>query len=496
MKSFLSEANRLEAMAYEPSAGEIIRIFQSETGEIRAGAGPVGARRAVLLAAALFVSLIVIACSFRVDRVVTSIFGQMVTIEPTVVMQPFDQSIIKTINVDEGERVKKGQLLATLDQTFAASNVDALRLQIASLNPEIARCEAELAQRPFVYVPGSGPGEAQYAALQNSYYQQRRAAYDAQVKSYNAQIAQYKDTIRELTNDGSRYSDRAKIAQAEQNMQSDLKNSLAFSKLELLQATDNTTEMKRNMEADQNNIPVTQDQVKSTQEMLDNYIQQWRAQTSQELVTARNARDAAQQQLLAALKHLDVVHFYAPDDAIVLRVAKLSVGSVLQPGDDFIELAMLRSPVEAEIGINPVDIGFVRPGDRVVLKLDPYNYVEHGWAEGKVRWISEGTYTTMPTTATSGTVTKAGTSPNTNALPENPGGADIPGQQSGTTQITTPFYKARISITKANFKDVPKDARLYPGATLTADIHVGTRSAFWYVFSGIAASFDQAMREP
>jgi HlyD family secretion protein len=279
-------------------------------------------------------------------------------------------------------------------------------------------------------------------------------------------------------------------------MRSDLKNTLAFSKLELLQATDSTTEMKRDMEADLNNISVTQDQVKSTQETLDNYIEQWRAQTSQELVTARNARDAAQQQLLAALKHLDVVRFYAPDDAIVLRVAKLSVGSVLQPSDDFIELAMLRSPVEAEIGINPVDIGFVRPGDRVILKLDPYNYVEHGWAEGKVSWISEGTYTTMPTTAISGTVTTAGTSPHTTALPQNPGAADIPGQQSGAGQITTPFYKARISITKVNFRDVPQDARLYPGATLTADIHVGTRSAFWYMFSGIAASFDQAMREP
>jgi HlyD family secretion protein len=192
-----------------------------------------------------------------------------------------------------------------------------------------------------------------------------------------------------------------------------------------------------------------------------------------------------------------VVRFYAPDDAIVLRVAKLSVGSVLQPGDDFIELAMLASPVEAEIGINPVDVGFVRPGDRVILKLDPYNYLEHGWVEGRVRWISEGTYATTPATGTaSSPVTTGGTSPGATALPQNPSSADVPGQQSGTAQTTNPFYKARISITKVKFKGVPKDARLYPGATLTADIHVGTRSVFWYLFSGITAGFDQAMREP
>jgi HlyD family secretion protein len=493
MKSFLSAAAPRDPVADEPSTAEIIRIFQSEAGEIRSGAGPIRSRRSVLLLAAMFVSLIVIAAAFQLNRVVTSIFGQIVSTDPTIVMQPFDLSIIKTLNVDEGQRVKKGQLLATLDQTIAASSVDALRLQIASLNPQIARAEAELAGRPFSYVPGNGPGEAQYAALQQSYYVQRKAAFDAQVKSYQAQIAQYKATINELTNDAARYGERTKINQDIQKMQEGLKDSPAFSRLLLLQATDQATEIRRIMEADKNNIPVSQQQIQSTQELLNNYIQQWRAQTNQELVTARNQRDTAQQQLQAALKHLDVVRLYAPEDAIVLRVARLSVGSVLQPGDDFIELASLRAPVEAEIYINPTDIGFVRVGDPVTLKLDPYNYIEYGWAEGRVRWLSEGTYTS-PATGTGGAVGAAGTSPGSAALPQNPSGADVPG--SATGQVATPFYKARISITKVKLTNVPKDSRLIPGATLTADIHVGTRSVFYYVFSGIARSYDQAMREP
>jgi multidrug efflux pump subunit AcrA (membrane-fusion protein) len=129
MKSFLSVATRSEPTVHvptavpEPTADEIIRIFQSESGEIRAGAGPIRSRRSLLLVAALFVSLLVIAGSFQLNRVVTSLYGQIVTTEPTVVMQPFDETIIKTIDVDEGERVKKGQLLGTLDPTFAASNV-------------------------------------------------------------------------------------------------------------------------------------------------------------------------------------------------------------------------------------------------------------------------------------------------------------------------------------------------------------------------------------
>ena len=60
----------------------------------------------------------------------------------------------------------------------------------------------------------------------------------------------------------------------------------------------------------------------------------------------------------------------APEDAVVLKLAKLSVGSVLKEGDPFITLAPLGSPVEAEVHIATREIGFVRPGDNATLKFD------------------------------------------------------------------------------------------------------------------------------
>jgi HlyD family secretion protein len=80
---------------------------------------------------------------------VTSIFGQVVTTEPTVVIQPLDPSIIKSLDVQEGQHVRKGQLLVRLDPTFTAADVEALRAQQVSLAPQIARCEAELAGLPY-----------------------------------------------------------------------------------------------------------------------------------------------------------------------------------------------------------------------------------------------------------------------------------------------------------------------------------------------------------
>jgi HlyD family secretion protein len=202
------------------------------------------------------------------------------------------------------------------------------------------------------------------------------------------------------------------------------------------------------------------------------------------LVTARTQRDTAVQALEKAIRHRELVHMTAPNDAIVLRLARLSVGSVLNAGDSLIELARLDSDMEAEIYVDPRDVGFIRPGDPVVIKLDPYNYVEHGWASGRVRWISEGTFSIMPT-GTGGMLAPSATS--TDAT------------QSGTlaqNSLTSPFYKARIAITTADLKNVPPSFRLMPGMTLTADIHVGTRSLLTYLLKDIIRVFDEPMREP
>ena len=81
-----------------------------------------------------------------------------------------------------------GQLLATLDPTFAAANVKQLRQQIASLEAQITRIEAELADRPLVFPESSDPDFANYAALQKALYDQRISQYKAQINSYDAKI--------------------------------------------------------------------------------------------------------------------------------------------------------------------------------------------------------------------------------------------------------------------------------------------------------------------
>ena len=134
---------------------------------------------------------------------------------------------------------------------------------------------------------------------------------------------------------------------------------------------------------------------------------------------------------------------------------------MLKEGDPFFTLMPIDTPLEAELRIASRDVGFLRRGDHCVLKVDAFNFVEHGTAEGKVSWISEGAFTT-----------------------------DDNGQPVDS------YYKARCTVDTMKFHSVPENFRLIPGMTLTADMNIGSRSVAAYLLSGFARGIGQSMREP
>ena len=309
-----------------------------------------------------------------------------------------------------------------------------------------------------------GPADKEardYQALQLGLFRQRAAEYQAQMASYNEKIEQTQATIDKFSNDEQRYRERLRIADQVQAMHDKLLQRGAGSLLNLLVSTDAKLEALRTMEFGHNSLLEAEHQMGSLKADRRAFEEQWRATVSRELVTARNARDNATSLLEKAEKHKDLVRLTAPQRSMVLTLSKLSVGSVLKEGDTLMVLAPMSAPLEAEVEIASHDIGFVRPGDAATLKVDAFNFTEHGVAEGRVRWISEDAFTTD----------------------EN--GAPTPA-----------YYRARIAIKAMKFVDVPSAFRLIPGMLLSADIKVGARSLAFYLLGGLIGGAGEAMREP
>ncbi|MFQ3452241.1 HlyD family type I secretion periplasmic adaptor subunit [Bradyrhizobium sp. UFLA01-814] len=438
-----------------------VRQFQSETDAIREAPEPMLARATLFVLSALLVSIVAIMCLTRLDRVITSVRGKIVPVDQINVLQALDPSIIKTIDVREGEQVDTGQLLATLDSTFTAADVTQYKLQIASLDAQVARDEAELSGKPLSYGNAKDADAARYNALQKALYDQRVAQYSAQVTSYDSKISQTEATILKAKKDDERYGQRAEIAGKIEDMRSTLAESGSGSKLNLYLSQDTRLELLRQIDNTHNTLLEAQHQLDSLRADRKAFIEQWNAQLSQDLVTTRNNLDTARAAYDKAIKHQDLVRWTAAEPSVVLTLAKLSVGSVLKPGDPFITLMPLKTRLEAEIQVLSRDVGFIRPNDPCTLKVDAFNAAEHGTAAGKIRWISEGAFTT-----------------------------DDDGKPVDA------YYKARCSVDQSNFTNVPNNFRLIPGMTLQGDVNVGTRSVAMYLLSDMLRGMTEAMREP
>jgi HlyD family secretion protein len=443
------------------TAIDVISEFQSETDAIREASEPRLARATVLTLAGLCVGAAAIMCLTRIDRVVTSVGGKIVSTQQVSVFQALDPSIIKSIDVREGDVVEKAQLLATLDPTFAAADVKQLKQQIASLRAQIERDEAQIESRPLVLPGITDPELRNDAATQRTYYEQQQAQYRAQLASFDAKIQQTRTTITKYQADEQRYQQREDIARKVEDMRAILAAHGTGSQLNLYVSQDQRLELLRTLEFDHNSLVEAQHTLASLTSDREAFVQQWSTQLSQDLVTARNNLDAATAQLEKATKHQDLVRLTSNDPAVVLTVAKLSVGSVLKEGDTLFTLMPTNAPLEAEIKIASRDIGFIRPGDRCVLKIDAFNFVEHGSAEGTMRWISDNAFT----------------------LDDDNKPVDA-------------YYKSRCTINDIHFINVPAKFSLIPGMTLQADVNVGSRSVAVYLLSGLIRGFNEAMREP
>src|ERR1700736_1433664 len=174
MQRPVSRANRAD----DPILPVILE-FQSPSGAIAAAPIPRTARGTIWVISSMFAACLVAMGLIPIDRVVTA-QGKVVSKEPLLVVQPLETSIIRSIDVTEGQSVHAGDVLARLDPTFTSADVGALQAQVSSLQAEVARMQAEMEERSFQY---SGVDPAML--LQAAIYTQRESERRSKLEFYH-----------------------------------------------------------------------------------------------------------------------------------------------------------------------------------------------------------------------------------------------------------------------------------------------------------------------
>jgi len=439
--------------------------FQSPSAAIIATPVPLAARGTIWVVTSMVIAVIGVAGLIPVDKVVTA-QGKVVADAATIVVQPLETSIVRQILVKEGQIVHAGDLLARLDPTFATADAGSLRSQVDSLQAEVGRLQAELQGKPFTYT-GLDPNMALQAAI----FAQRQAEHSFRMETYRQKINGLQTTVQRSVADADAYRQRLGVARDVEKMRTELQNLQVGSRLNTLGAVDNRLEMERGLANALNTAESARRDLDSMSAERDAYDQQWRADASQQLSDQTRKLSDAQESLHKADLRQQLVELKADKDATVLTVAKVSVGSVMQSGDQFITLVPLDAPLEVEANLSGRDTGFVRVGNPVEIKFDAFEYARYGLAEGTVRTISADSFSGNPDDRSGRT------------------GAPQP-------QQTEPFYRTRIAIDRLDLHDLPSDFHLTPGMPVTADVKVGKRTVLTYMLGRLLPAVMDGMREP
>jgi hemolysin D len=426
---------------------------------------PRSARGIAWMVTALVAALIIASGLIPIDQVVTA-RGVIVSQSPTIVVQPLDTSIVRSIAVREGQRVHAGEVLARLDPTFAAADLAALAAQVTNLEAEVSRLRAEAAGQPFVY-----SGHEPSWALQAAIHGHRMAEFDSKIDNFRHRADEHASVISRAESDAVGFRERLNVAQSVESMRKELEAVQAGSKLQLLLASDNRAEMARALAyAEQTGEAAKRDRA-AVESERDAYVQGWRAEVSQKLSDATTKLSDTRELLSKATLRRQLIELHSEHDAIVQSVAKVSVGSVLQSGQQFITLVPADSALEVEANIFGHDSGFVHTGDAVAVKFDTFPFSQYGMAEGIVRIVSPNSFTSQDEVRNP-----------TSAVPVV-ASADL-------------FYRARITLDRIALHDVPEGFQVIPGMPVTADIKVGKRTVLKYLLGMVVPIAHEGMREP
>jgi hemolysin D len=449
----------------------VILEFQSPSSAILAAPVPRVARGLGYTISSMLFACMIATAFIPVDRVV-SMQGKVVSAVPTQVVMPLDLAIVRSIEVQEGDKVKKGELLAQLDPTLAAADVAALKAQVSTLSAQVQRMQAEVNHQPFTY---TGPDRDM--ALQAAIYGQRRSQYEYTLENYKQQIDGLVSLISRSESDAVGYRERLQVAQNLESMRMELQRLNVGSRLNTLSAQDNRAEMARNLANAEQTTGNAKSNLAAMVATRDAFTHQWDADISQQLSDASGKLSDARESLRKAEVHSNLVELRAERDGTVLSVAKVSVGSVMQAGQQFFTLMPADAPLAVQGIIEGSEGGFVHLGDPVTIKFDTFQYSHYGMAYGKVESLSADTFYGNDPTASQAS-----------AVP-------LPGP-SMVTGSSGAFYTSQVSIDRVALRDVPPNFHLTPGMTVTADIKVGERTVLTYFVSKIIPIATEALREP
>ena len=366
--------------------------FMPEVAGAMAEDSPRATRVTVWVACVLLLVALVWA-RFAVLEEVTTGEGKAIPSSKVQVIQNLEGGIVSEILVREGQVVDKGTVLLRLDDTRFRSNKGESEADRLALTARVERLSAEAEGREMA-LPEEITREApQLAEDELSLYRARAQRLDSEQRILSEQLRQKKQELEEFRSKSQQYRSSLGLIQQELNMSQPLVKAGAISQVEILRLQRSAVETRGELQATNLAIPRAESAVMEIERKMDESRLSFRSDAIKELNEARTELSKITSTSKAIDDRVSRTTVVSPVHGIIKQLKVNTIGGVVQPGSDLVEVVPLEDSLLIEARIRPQDVAFLHPGQKAMVKFTAYDYTIYGGLRAGLELISADTIT-------------------------------------------------------------------------------------------------------
>jgi adhesin transport system membrane fusion protein len=410
-----------------------------------------------LFAIVAFFVIFLLWANFATLDEVTKGEGRVIPSKEIQILQNLEGGIIEAIQTWEGEEVKAGQVLMQLRDINAASEFQSNESRVFSLRASISRLQAEANGESSISfsedilreVPESVDEERRTFRANLTRLRDQRSILDSQLRQRRSEVDEINTRIRGM-------QDQINLARQEKAQIEPAVAKGSLPQLELLKIDQRLSEMQSESNSLESSLPRANAAINEVQRRLEDAVSTARADAQAQLTETFAQVKALDKTLSALVDRKERTEIRSPVDGIIKDIKITTVGGVVQPGQDLIEIVPLDDKLLVEARVRPQDIAFLYPGQAAVVKITAYDFSIYGGLKGELVDIS----------------------------------ADTIEDKEGNS-----FYRVRVRTNETNLKRKGEILPIIPGMVASVDILTGKKTVMDYLIKPFAKTLENSLNE-
>jgi len=372
--------------------------------------------------------------------------GDIVPSGENQMVQNLEGGIVEEILVEEGALVEKGQLLLKIDNQKSESSFSANSIKANALEAKILRLQAESIGKEFEVSDEVLKKIPKFVANEKGLYETNKQQLESKLNALNEQLVQREQELSEALSSRKTLKESLKLINEEVEITRPMVARGVRSKVDFLKLQREANDAKERYNSVRLSIPRLQSAIKEVQSTINETQLQFQSDAKLKLNEAVSELEGYRANSTALKDQVKRTLVRAPMKGIVQKLFIHTVGGVIQPGADILEIVPTDSTLLVEVKIKPADIAFIYFGQKAIVKFSAYDFAIYGGLEGEVVHISADTI---------------------------------------TDQKENVFYKVKIKTNKNYLEREGKQLKIIPGMTVSVDIITGRKSVLDYILKPI-----------